>query len=252
MKYHLARGETQLGTFSDLEVSAGLREEHFQPSDLCWTDGMKEWQPLDVRMKELAAEAGLPPPLPAVPSQAELQADALAMQPASLPQRLMAKLIDWLLLFVPFMGMLMLLMDPAFEAQVMKLQNDPQALMEALQKRVTAVVAEGNPLLVGLGWFTDILILTQVILLTLRGQSIGKWLLGLRIVRTQSGARAGFLRAVMLRSFLFFTASLFGPIGLSILLVDALMIFRKDRRCLHDWVADTEVIRSLKLRQPSR
>lgn len=247
MKYHLARGETQLGIFTDLEVSAGLRDGRFQAGDLCWMEGMKEWQSLDARMKEIANEAGLPPPLPVISDKEEPLTEAPMTEPVSVTRRLAAKIIDWSLLLVPFMGMLSLLMDPAFEAQVVKLQNDPPALMAALQKQIEKAVTEGNPLFVSLGWLMDIVILTQVILLTIRGQSIGKWMLGLRIVCFQGGGRAGFLKAVLLRSFLFFTASLLGPVGLSVLLVDALMIFRKDRRCLHDLVAGTVVIRSFKL-----
>ena len=61
MKYHLARGEEQLGTFNDLDVSAGLREGRFKPTDLCWAEGMPEWRTLGSHLQELNPEGGAPP-----------------------------------------------------------------------------------------------------------------------------------------------------------------------------------------------
>ncbi len=244
MKYHLARGDTQLGTFSDLEVSAGMRGGQFLPTDLCWSEGMKDWQPLEMRMKELAIEAGVPPPLPLDALLEEVRNDHQpVLEPASVIRRLAAKLIDWTLVLVPFLIMFSTLMDPAFENRVISLQNDPSALMEALQKQIQKAVAVHNPLMLAMGWVMDGVIIINVILLTVRGQTIGKLLLRVRIVRFNDGGRVGFLKVVMLRSFLFFAASLLGPVGLTVLAVDALMIFRQGRRCLHDLVADTKVVR---------
>jgi len=65
-------------------------------------------------------------------------------------------------------------------------------------------------------------------------------------VRFPEGARAGFIKAVLLRSLVFAilifagTISL-GGLGVVLLLTDVLSIFRKDRRCLHDLVSETLV-----------
>jgi len=84
----------------------------------------------------------------------------------------------------------------------------------------------------------------NVIMLTLRGQSIGKWLTGIRIVMFQSGAPAGFVRAVLLRSFVISVLGSISYVGPGIQLFDILCIFRQDRRCLHDLIADTMVVRT--------
>jgi uncharacterized RDD family membrane protein YckC len=78
-------------------------------------------------------------------------------------------------------------------------------------------------------------------MLGLRGQSIGKMLVGIHIVRAQDGSRAGFLKAVLLRWFVFSLIESIGFIGPALTLGNVLMIFRKDRRCLHDLVAETLV-----------
>lgn len=83
----------------------------------------------------------------------------------------------------------------------------------------------------------------QVRLLYERGQTIGKLVLGVRIVR-RSGARAGLPRILLLREAFAALAPHVPVIGPFVSLADALMIFRADRRCLHDHVADTIVVRT--------
>ncbi|MEQ1502901.1 MAG: RDD family protein [Myxococcota bacterium] len=76
------------------------------------------------------------------------------------------------------------------------------------------------------------------------GQTFGKRLLGIRIVRT-SGAPVDFVYGVILRNWaLGFVAGVFGVcnLGWVIRLADVVMVLRSDRRCLHDHLADTQVI----------
>ena len=244
MKYHLARGEEQLGTFNDLDVSAGLREGRFKPSDLCWTEGMAEWQPLSSHLQELNPEPGpLSAVLPAIEAlRAEIRQDqGLRIELASRGQRLTAKLIDNLLLLVPFMVIFSILFDTTFVEEFRALQNDPTALMNAMQRRFDKIQESGNLTPSIMGLILDAVLIANVILLTRRGQTIGKLIMRIEIVRFPGGARAGFVKAVMLRGLLFVIVGFFGFVGLLLLLADALMIFRKDRRCMHDLVADTMV-----------
>lgn len=250
MKYHLARGETQLGTFSDLEVSAGLRDGRFLPPDLCWTEGMKEWQTLEVHMKALAEQAGIEAPEPAQALSAlqrEVRKDRdSAPEAASLAQRLAASLIDGVMILVPVFLMLSLLLDDSLKAEIKKKPDDPQAVMTALQRRIDEVQATGTSTLMLLGGFMDLAVLVNVVLLTVRGQTLGKLLVGIQIVRQFDGSRAGFVKAVLLRGVVFGFIGMIGAIGPIVLLADVLFIFRRDRRCLHDLVADTRVVRRLK------
>ena len=244
MKYHLARGEEQLGTFNDLDVSAGLREGRFKPTDLCWAEGMPEWRTLASHLVELNTEAGIPPPIP--PSIAALREEVrqdqmLRLELASRGQRLAAKVIDWMTILVPLVILFTALMDPTFKEDVLAHQNDPTALMEVLQKRIDHMQTTGDPTVLTMSWLIVIVMIVNIVMLGVRGQSIGKMLTGIHIVRAQDGSRAGFLKAVLLRWFLFTIIESIRFLGPALMLGNVLLIFRKDRRCLHDLVADTLV-----------
>lgn len=78
-------------------------------------------------------------------------------------------------------------------------------------------------------------------LLAKHGQTIGKKILGIRIVR-MSGAPASFGRIVGLRLLPMWLVALIPFIGVVVVLLDPLFIFRTSRRCLHDSIADTVVV----------
>ena len=78
----------------------------------------------------------------------------------------------------------------------------------------------------------------QMYLLTTLGQTIGKKVLNIRIVKIDTGENGGFMTNVGMRLVL---NGLLGFIPLYAL-VDVLFIFRADRRCIHDMIAGTRVI----------
>jgi uncharacterized RDD family membrane protein YckC len=91
------------------------------------------------------------------------------------------------------------------------------------------------------------LALVQVALLTIAGQTLGKKTLDIRIVKMQTGTNGGFVTNVLLRTLLnsliqaglnFLTA--FVPVYT---VLDVLFIFRADRRCIHDLIAGTVVVK---------
>jgi len=86
--------------------------------------------------------------------------------------------------------------------------------------------------LVGWIWLT-------VMFVSRNGQSIGKKITGIKVVRSD-GSRASVGRIIVLRNVL---NSLLGIIPLYGL-VDALMIFGDKRQCVHDKIADTIVIKA--------
>jgi uncharacterized RDD family membrane protein YckC len=73
------------------------------------------------------------------------------------------------------------------------------------------------------------------------GQTIGKRIVGTRIVRT-SGDQASLPRIVGLRMGFLFFLNLTPHVGWILWLADILFIFRRDHRCLHDHVAGTMVV----------
>jgi uncharacterized RDD family membrane protein YckC len=80
-------------------------------------------------------------------------------------------------------------------------------------------------------------------LLVRRGQTIGKAILGLRIVRSDGSKPAPF-RLIGVRYGLFYALMIVPMAGVAVMLVDVLLIFRKSRQCLHDSAADTIVVKA--------
>lgn len=93
-----------------------------------------------------------------------------------------------------------------------------------------------------LGWvLTVVLFVVDLVLLARYGQTIGKRMLGLRIVRAD-GSRAGLGRLFWLRTVLPTAIGVIPILGWLFGLGDALAIFRADRRTIHDHMADTIVV----------
>jgi uncharacterized RDD family membrane protein YckC len=100
-----------------------------------------------------------------------------------------------------------------------------------------------------LGLATFSLLLVQIIMVSMRGQTIGKRLLGIRIVRNLDGSNPGFARAWLLRSLVIgligmLIGTLLPIVGNLFPIVNYGFIFRADRRCLHDLIADTKVVKA--------
>lgn len=86
------------------------------------------------------------------------------------------------------------------------------------------------------------LLVYQCYLLSIRGQTLGKKWLGVKIVKLD-GSPAGFPAAVALRVLVNSLLALVPIVGVLYVLVDGLMIFRDDRRCIHDLIAGTRVVK---------
>lgn len=80
-------------------------------------------------------------------------------------------------------------------------------------------------------------------LLVRHGQTVGKALLRLRIVRPDGG-RASALRLLGVRYGIGSALMVLAPVGMAYGVLDCLLIFRASRRCLHDTLADTIVVKA--------
>lgn len=137
---------------------------------------------------------------------------------AEVGSRFVANLVDSFAFFLPFFGALVafiLLSSAELEGEV-------------------ALVVAGLCTLATLG-----VAAFQLHLCAQSGQSIGKRLMRIRVVRTD-GSAASVWRILLLRNLL---PQLINAGCNLFSLVDALLIFTRERRCLHDMMADTLVVK---------
>jgi uncharacterized RDD family membrane protein YckC len=118
-----------------------------------------------------------------------------------------------------------------------------------------ARAAGNNPLSVWVslaktgGWFylgasvALIVLIIDLILLARNGQTIGKKLLGIKVVRVD-GTPVTLFRVFFLRYVCNTFLSLIPLLGSIYGLADSLMIFGEKRRTIHDYIADTIVIKA--------
>lgn len=148
--------------------------------------------------------------------------DVADMELAGRGTRLGAIVVDLLIYGVPFLAML-----PAiFFAR--------NAAAEGMGVGVIIATAVG-----GLGILAVIVV--NLIMLYRTGQTIGKRLLNVKIVRTD-GTRAGLRRIFFLRMLVPGIVGNIPFVGLIFSIVDPLFIFQESRRCVHDLIADTMVV----------
>ena len=110
---------------------------------------------------------------------------------------------------------------------------DPGGQPQVGAGQVAGLVVGGLFLLALLAW--------NCILLSRNGQTLAKKLCGIRVVR-RDGSRCGLARIFFARYLPVTVLGMIPFIGSLVSLVDALLIFRDDRRCLHDEIADTIVV----------
>jgi uncharacterized RDD family membrane protein YckC len=105
------------------------------------------------------------------------------------------------------------------------------------------LAARGGPtaMLGGVALYAALYLALQSWFLYTAGQTLGKKVMGTRIVRTD-GSRAEFARLLILRQGLPMVINLIPFVGKLFTLVDVLFIFGAPRRCVHDYIADTVVV----------
>jgi uncharacterized RDD family membrane protein YckC len=155
--------------------------------------------------------------------------------------RLIAHIVDNIIYTVPMIILLIIGIDfGAIEQFLNHSQsgNDSQLAEQLLRESVSGILG----LLIGVVYL--IILASNLVLLYRGGQTIGKFLLSIKIVKTD-GSRAGLTRIILLRVILFSFVTLIPFIGqLIYYLIDPLFIFQDSRRCLHDLVAGTIVVKA--------
>ena len=228
MTYHIVRGGQQIGTFAEEEVRSGLAAGRFQSGDLCWTEGMTDWQPVGSKFSAPVPSFAMPPPVSNVNPYAAPQSQVLSnlpgLQPASRGTRLGAWFLDLLTGIVacgvPFSGAMFFIM-----------QMERSGCEDVPAGAIACFVLAGLAFLGLTVW--------NIVLLSTRGQTLGKKWLGIRIVTFPDGQKPGFVKGFLLRSFV---NGIIAQVVPFYGIIDPCFIFREDNRCVHDLLADTTVI----------
>jgi uncharacterized RDD family membrane protein YckC len=239
MNYHIAKNGAQLGVLSEEEITSRLASGQLSSNDLFWTDGMAEWQPLGSKFR---SPASFPPPSSAAsinpyaaPASNVLRAPSAgeSFELADRGTRLGASIIE---------GLVFLLAASPMIIAVGFKEMFADGLAE--ESSATAEPTEMNFLLLGLGLLLVLGVgIYQLVMLATRGQSIGKRLLGIRIVTHPDAANPGGVKTIIMRGFvpgIISNIPLLGPI---FSIVNVCFIFREDRRCIHDLIAGTQVVK---------
>ena len=176
------------------------------------------------------------------------------IDPAGRFRRLLASLFDTLVLIVVFV-FFAFRGDIGYTSFIMALSNELPVIVEWTL------------------WFTAIFFVINGVPLFTRGQTVGKWMLGLHIVDSETGHRPALEKLILYRYVVFIllanlvswfyipdtvvsaTLPVIGQITLEgipwpfpgtllwVPVVDAAFIFSSSRRCLHDRLAGTIVVR---------
>ena len=168
------------------------------------------------------------------PSAPLAEAAAGPLELADRGARLGAKLLDYL----TFLALLLVLGIIAGVAMPALLLTRSAGL-HAIPAEPFLVLVLGLALVLGSAG----LIVWNCVWLARYGQTIGKRVVRIRIVRS-NGERASLGRIFALRYLPMLFLGMVPYLGVLITLVDALLIFRDSRQCLHDQFADTLVVRA--------
>jgi uncharacterized RDD family membrane protein YckC len=174
---------------------------------------------------------------------AGVSAGAQGAEPAGRGTRLTAVTLDGLLISVPLLPLFAVGIYYGVRTQ---LEAARAGTGENLSAAPSVGTSELTILLAGAAFIGLMgalgIAIYQWLLITRTGQSLGKKWTGIRIERID-GSYLTFGTGVVLRNWVPKVMGAFPYLGMLFHLVDCLFIFREDRRCLHDLIAGTRVVR---------
>jgi uncharacterized RDD family membrane protein YckC len=192
---------------------------------------------------EFGGGSATPPPLGSAPGSSIPELNISGAPRPHPGRRLAARAIDWFIAAIALAPGLSII-GPEISKIIIELASGQTPSIDNLD---SATIARGT-LLVLSGWL--IVLAIQIVLLSRRGQSIGKLVLGLRVIQISTGAQAGFVHAWFLRECcITIIGTVLGLIPFMGMMLrpafhvtDWCLIFRGDQRCLHDLIAGTAVV----------
>ena len=235
MRYFIGKDGKQLGPFAEEQVRAKLVAGEVSHDDLGWHEGMPEWKPLRTLFAastfpafEASRTATFSTPFDSGTFKTEEPSASLAGRGS----RLGAYLLDQLIAFVLILPGLWKLLQP--------FMKDLEAGIAPTPEELLANIAPALPLLI-----IPLLafVIVQVVMLVKNGQTIGKKMLGIRIVKLD-GSNPSFTNVIIMRGILPGLIGGIPMVGPAFSLIDVLLIFREDHRCVHDMIAGTIVVKA--------
>jgi uncharacterized RDD family membrane protein YckC len=227
MQYYVGKNGQQLGPFGEEQVKARVAAGEFSAADLIWREGMASWEPISTVFNN-----------PYLPSAALGASPLLAVQAgqelAGRGARLGAVLLNGLInLAAVLPGGILLGIGSSGQ------QGDTLTTPQPMGIGLIQLIGIGLMLLGGIA-----LAIYQLMLYLRTGQTIGKKLMGVRVVKFSDGTIPGFGGLVGLREIVPAVIGMVPLLGGIFSIVDACFIFRGDQRCIHDLMANTKVIRA--------
>jgi len=213
--WYVSQGNNPVGPYTFDQVLGMVRAGQVQANDYAIQEGSQSW----TRVGDIDAFRQMP-------SAHAFQTPHWDVALAEPWTRFGARLLDTVFMFLAVV--------PGFVTAIVA------GILQAPESpAIPALGAVGLLLVFGL---PVVLTIFDWVLLAQTGQTLGKRIAGIRIVRAEDGEPVGFLRAVVLRNVV---NSFLGMFSLGIyFLVDSLMIFNAERRCVHDMIAGTKVVRA--------
>lgn len=250
MQIYLARNNQQAGPYTLEQLNQMLASQQVLLTDLAWHEGMTEWKALgELTQGKLVYQPtgysafSANTNTPYNETIQHIRVETKTHELASISSRALAKIID-LLLWLPIAAI------PSFSLMKLNINNFLSYKNRCNLQVASTKAAELQQQLFTLipieAWHTMLLYVVimlaiQAFLLTKFGQSIGKKIVGIRIVDAETNGKVNLTRIFLLRSVVFIILNLlFMPIST---IIDYAFALGQKRQALHDKIARTKVIK---------
>lgn len=269
MQIYLARNNEQAGPYTLEQVNQMLANGQVVLADLAWHEGMTQWQPLgELTGGELSYQPQNAAPFKTAPNLTKqpFGTDKTAQQNlnqsqnqhygqnanaarsrtqsvaalASINKRILAKLIDILLLWIPSSFIFGQFVSPEFMRQYQTIAG--QAVIPSTQQQEQMLALLGTlpaSAFWALATYVVLYFVGQAFLLAKTGQSVGKKALKIKIVDEQTAQKTTLTRSFLIRSVVFI---IINYLAFFFIIIDFAFIFSERRRTLHDRLAKTLVV----------
>lgn len=247
MQIYLARNNEQAGPYSLEQVNDMLANNQVILTDLVWHEGMKEWKPIgDLTQGQNIYQPNITAPFSAPITPITTTVEPINFKKSASPalapinKRVLAKVIDFLLLWIPSSMIFGQFVTPEFVQKYQAIAG--KAIMPTAQQQeqlLTLIGTLPSVAYYAVAGFVLAYFILQAFLLYKFGQTVGKKITGIMIVDDQTHEKTNITRSFLIRSVVFIILSYFLFI---ISLVDFGFMFTKRNRTLHDRLAKTIVV----------